>query len=52
MSIPFYFDVLMSDGIIYRNQRIGTISHGINLENKDTWIDYFKHTFHYLNNKQ
>jgi hypothetical protein len=45
MSTPFYFDVLMNDIRIYRNQRIGTISYGLDLEDKNTWIQYFKNVF-------
>jgi hypothetical protein len=46
MNIPFYFDVLMDDIKIYRNQRIGTISYGSNLEYKKTWVEYFKYYFY------
>ena len=45
MSIPFYFDVYMPDIRVFRNQRIGTISYGRDLNDRNVWVNYFKSMF-------
>jgi hypothetical protein len=42
MSIPVSFEVLGPGMLIRRKQTLGTMSYGADLDDKDTWLRYFK----------
>ena len=45
MSIPVYFDVYMPDIRVFRKERVGTISYGQDLDDRNVWINHFKFLF-------